>query len=173
MAQGYSTEVEARCNHADSFQGQQEAVHEKDFVQGWELCGRAAIRKANWKAVFLPKPKGPGMWQLYDLAADPGEIHDLADRNSAKLDELLEHWDNYVKECGVVPLQPELGAYLEATEEQMQVSGARSQFMTSQNLLILEKQENAWMEYEFWKPSALVDRERFFQTPKRFPTRAV
>lgn len=102
-------------------QGDEPSVHGKDFVQGFELCGRAAIRRAEWKAVFIPKPKGPGKWQLYDLSKDPGEIHDLTDQHPSKLEELLVHWDDYVKECGVVPLQPELGAYLEATEEQMPV----------------------------------------------------
>lgn len=105
-----------------NLQNEQPSVHPPDFVQGWELCGRAAIRKANWKAVFIPKPKGPGTWQLYNLSRDPGEIHDLADLNPSKLEELLVHWDDYVRECGVIPLQPELGAYLDATEEQMPVS---------------------------------------------------
>lgn len=88
---------------------------------GWELAGRAAIRSANWKAVFIPAPKGPNRWQLYDLSKDAGEVHDLAEQNPEKLDELLRHWDAYVKECGVIPLHPEQGAYLEATEEQMEV----------------------------------------------------
>ncbi|KAI5459521.1 putative arylsulfatase [Mariannaea sp. PMI_226] len=128
--------------------GQAETVHPKDFVMGWELCGRAAIRAGNWKAVFIPGPKGPHRWQLYDLSKDAGEIHDLAESDTNKLDELLAHWDKYVEECGVVPLHPEQGAYLEATEEQME--------------------ENAWIEYDYWKPGGLVDREKFFRTPKRF-----
>ncbi|MCJ1471810.1 hypothetical protein MMC13_000451 [Lambiella insularis] len=129
--------------------GSEDMVHEKDFVSGWELCGRGAIRKANWKAVFIPKPKGPEKWQLYDLSQDPGEVDDLAELHSAKLEELLVHWEQYVVECGVVPLQPELGTYMEATEEQMK--------------------ENVWMEYEYWKPGALDDRQEFMRNPKRFP----
>ena len=86
------------------------------------MCGRAAIRVGNWKAVFIPAPKGPHEWQLYDLSRDVGEIHDLSRAESKKLDELLVQWDKYVEECGVVPLHPELGAYLEATEDQMEVS---------------------------------------------------
>lgn len=97
-------------------------VHGKDFVTGWELCGRGAIRKADWKAVFIPKPKGPERWQLYDLSTDPGEVDDLAEVHPTKVEELLAHWEQYVVECGVVPLQPELGTYMVATEEQMQVS---------------------------------------------------
>lgn len=103
-------------------QGDTESVHPKDFVMGWELCGRAAIRAGEWKAVFIPAPKGPHKWQLYNLGRDVGEIHDLADSQPEKLAELLDHWEQYVKECGVVPLHPEHGAYLEAVEEQMTVN---------------------------------------------------
>ena len=102
--------------------GREDRVHAKDVVNGWELCGRGAIRKANWKAVFIPKPKGPEKWQLYDLSKDPGEIDDLAEVEPKKLEELLKHWEQYVLECGVVPLQPDLGTYLVASEEQMPVS---------------------------------------------------
>lgn len=104
--------------------GKEDRVHEQDFIFGWEICGRGAIRKANFKAVFIPKPKGPEKWQLYDLSKDPGETEDLADENPKKLEELLVHWENYVKDCGVVPLQPELGTYVVAMEEQMPVSTA-------------------------------------------------
>jgi arylsulfatase len=38
------------------------------------------------------------------------------------LQELLVLWDNYVLENGVIPLQPELGEYIEALDEQMTVS---------------------------------------------------
>lgn len=93
---------------------------------GWELCGRAAIRAGEWKAVFIPAPKGPHKWQLYHLAKDAGEIHDLAEDHPAKLEELLDHWETYVTECGVVPLHPEQGAYLEAMDEQMAVCSSFS-----------------------------------------------
>lgn len=101
--------------------GQEERVHEQDHIHGWELCGRGAIRKGNWKADFIPKPKGTETWQLYDLSKDPGEIEDLAEKYPQKLNELLGHWEKYVTECGVIPLQPELGTYVIATEDQMPV----------------------------------------------------
>ena len=128
--------------------GKEERVHAIDFVNGWELCGRGAIRKANWKAVFIPKPKGPEKWQLYDLSKDPGEIDDLADAEPKKLEELLEHWEQYVVECGVVPLQPDLGTYMVATEEQMPVSALS--FVWSIAIVLIKIQENVWMEYEYW-----------------------
>jgi arylsulfatase A-like enzyme len=32
--------------------GSSPSVHQKDFVSGWETCGRAAVRKEDWKMVF-------------------------------------------------------------------------------------------------------------------------
>ena len=96
-------------------------MHEQNSIHGWELCGRGAIRKGNWKADFIPKPKGTETWQLYDLSKDPGEIEDLAEKYPQKVNELLGHWEKYVTDCGVIPLQPELGTYVIATDEQMPV----------------------------------------------------
>ena len=45
---------------------------------GWSAYGMDAYRRGNWKVLRLPEPYGNGGWQLYDLAADPGEMHDLA-----------------------------------------------------------------------------------------------
>ncbi|PTQ74065.1 arylsulfatase [Pseudomonas sp. GV071] len=90
--------------------GETEQIHDENTVTGWELFGMRAIRKGDLKAVFLPAPVGPATWQLYDLSKDPGEIHDLAKTEPQKLEELLEHWHQYVAETGVVlaksPFQP-------------------------------------------------------------------
>lgn len=82
--------------------GQTDAVHDADTGTGWELFGRRAIRQGDWKALYLPAPYGPGAWQLYDLLRDPGEVHDLADSRPEKLADLLELWDRYVEDNGVI-----------------------------------------------------------------------
>jgi arylsulfatase len=51
--------------------------------------------------VFIPQPVGPGAWQLYDLAQDPGETRDRAGDEPKKLAALLDHWQAYVVENGV------------------------------------------------------------------------
>jgi arylsulfatase A-like enzyme len=48
----------------------------------WEIGPWTAIRQGNWRAV---RPKGGGAWELYDLAADPSESHDLAAAQPQKL----------------------------------------------------------------------------------------
>lgn len=78
-----------------------DAVHDDTHVTGWELFGRRAVRQGDWKAVFIPAPAGPGVWQLYDLARDPGETRDLAAVEPARLQTLLAHWETYVEENGV------------------------------------------------------------------------
>lgn len=134
--------------------GEKNSIHVADFVEGWEMSGRAAVRKGDYKAVYLPSRKwgpsraGSDKWELYDLAVDPGEIHDLSEKHSDVLKELMKLWDQYVLETGVVPLNPALGEYIAATEEQMPDDG--------------------WMQYEFWKKGAREEPEKFFHTPKRF-----
>ncbi len=51
----------------------------------WELTGRQAVRVGDLKAV---KPGQDQDWELYDLAADPGEQHNLADARPGTLGKL-------------------------------------------------------------------------------------
>lgn len=83
-------------------QQQQGFIHSKDHVTGWELFGQKALRKGDWKALFIPAPNGPNRWQLYHLAKDAGETDDLAEKYPEKLQELLAEWQIYVDENGVV-----------------------------------------------------------------------
>ena len=87
--------------------GEVDAVHRQNQATGWELFGRRGIRQGDWKAVFIPPPEGPGTWQLYDMANDPGEVSDLANTHTAKLAELLKLWDEYVEQTGVLLNPPE------------------------------------------------------------------
>jgi arylsulfatase len=132
--------------------GSASSVHPADHITGWETCGRAAVRCGDWKIVFIPKPKGPEKWQLYNLAKDPGEVHDLAEKDPERLQRMIKMWDQYVLETGVIPLAPALGNWIEAMEEQMP--------------------EDAWMEYEYWKDGARENPEAFRREIPKF-TRTV
>jgi arylsulfatase len=69
---------------------------------GWELFGNRAIREGNWKLLQLCKPFGPGDWQLFDLASDPGETKDLAAAEPQVRDRLVSHWRNYAQKNNVI-----------------------------------------------------------------------
>ncbi|AZT82470.1 arylsulfatase [Marinobacter sp. NP-4(2019)] len=79
---------------------------EKNRVVGWELLGRAAVRKGDWKIRLLEEPYGPGEWQLFNLAEDPTETTDLAAKKPEKLKEMLVEWDEYIRRNGVIPADP-------------------------------------------------------------------
>lgn len=72
------------------------------FEQGWELSGQKAYRRGDWKAVYSVPPYGTGDWQLFDLATDPAEQHDLADKHPDKLAELKAAYAAYSRRNGVV-----------------------------------------------------------------------
>jgi len=75
---------------------------ESDWI-GWELFGNRAIRQGDWKILnILRAAGGSGNWQLFNLKNDPGETHDLAKQNPAKLKEMIALWNRYAKENGVI-----------------------------------------------------------------------
>ena len=77
-------------------------VHgEQDFV-GWELFGQRAIRRGNYKAIFIPNELNAAKWELYDLTRDKGELINLADEREDVLNELIEAWFAYEAETGVI-----------------------------------------------------------------------
>ena len=75
-------------------------------VVGWELLGRAAVRKGDWKIRLLEEPYGQGGWQLFNLEEDPAETTDLAAEKPEKLKEMLVEWDAYISRNGVFPADP-------------------------------------------------------------------
>jgi arylsulfatase A-like enzyme len=83
------------------------AIHSSSEPVGWELFARGALRRGDWKIVHFSKERGgTGVgdegWELFNVARDPGETKDLAQAEPQKLQELLECWNEYVIECGIV-----------------------------------------------------------------------
>ncbi|CED84455.1 arylsulfatase [Phaffia rhodozyma] len=89
------------------FANQSERVHAEDHVHGWELFGQQAIRRGHWKALFLPPPSGTDKWTLFNLASDPGETEDLAEKEPEILKQMIAHWVEYEAETGTILLRPE------------------------------------------------------------------
>ena len=73
----------------------------QDFV-GWELFGQQAIRRGNYKAIFIPNQSNTAKWELYNLTADKGELVNLAGEHEDLLNELIDAWSTYMTETGVI-----------------------------------------------------------------------
>jgi arylsulfatase A-like enzyme len=85
--------------------GAAKTVYSPNDAIGWELGGRKALRKGDWKIVFANEPWGKGKWELFNIAKDRTELHDLADSNPKKLAEMMEEWKRYVAENGVIEIE--------------------------------------------------------------------
>ncbi|HEV3280447.1 MAG TPA: arylsulfatase [Acidimicrobiales bacterium] len=86
-------------------------------TQYFEMLGSRAIHHEGWKAVTY-KPIGPlyddginwnapfadDRWELYHVASDPSEIHDLADQYPDRLADLVERWWEEARRNQVLPL---------------------------------------------------------------------
>lgn len=77
-------------------------VHNEDYVMGWELFGRCAIRKGKWKITKIEPPFGKGVFELFDIQKDPTESNDLSGQYPEKNRELLGDWEKYVRDNGVI-----------------------------------------------------------------------
>lgn len=65
----------------------------------WEHCGNGAVRRGPWKLVR----EYPNRWELYNLATDPTELHDVADQNREIAEQLLADWSVWADRIGVLP----------------------------------------------------------------------
>ena len=63
--------------------------HDYFYFEFQELGGRQAVRKGDWKLIRLRASKGENsIWELYNLAADPSEVHNLVKEYPEKVKEL-------------------------------------------------------------------------------------
>lgn len=64
---------------------------------GWELYGSRALRDGPWKLVW---DAGEKVWELYDLASDRTEIHDVASHHPARVAAMAAEWLNWAQQTG-------------------------------------------------------------------------
>ena len=93
------------------------AAPEHRDTQYYEQFACRALYHRGWKAVafhpFLPYEPGDDpaahpdedRWELYDVATDPSECHDLASARPEKLAELQALWRAEAERYGALPLQ--------------------------------------------------------------------
>lgn len=92
--------------------GETDAVRDENDALGWELFLRRAIRLGDWKAVyssdsgggFKADDEGEWSWRLYNLRSDPGESTDVRLENPEIFSRLMEAWEDYAMENGIVSL---------------------------------------------------------------------
>lgn len=87
----------------------------------WEHEGNRAVRVGQWKLVA----KGPaGKWELYDIAKDRSELHDIADQQPDRVKAMTAQWEAYAHRANVLPWiwKPQYG---DTNSVEKEVSDAR------------------------------------------------
>jgi arylsulfatase len=72
-----------------------------------EMIGHRGYRLGGWEAVTLHQPLTPfddGEWELYDMAADPTQVRDLAGEHPEVLADLVARWEEAAWANQVYPL---------------------------------------------------------------------
>jgi arylsulfatase len=95
----------------------QKSIHASDYVAGFEIAGSGALRRGDWKITFVPAPKGPQRWELFNLAADPGETRDLREDEPEIFQDLLRLWEDYRRDVGVVGLAGEFDRAVQGAQQ--------------------------------------------------------
>ena len=67
----------------------------------WEQYDNRAVRHGSWKAVRAAEARS--LWELYDLATDPTELHDQSTTHPEILHELTAAWDQWATSHRVLP----------------------------------------------------------------------
>jgi arylsulfatase len=82
--------------------GQAESPRTDGDYLAWQLFGNRALRQGDWKLRWEFKSVGKSDWELYNLATDSAERHDLAAERPDKLREMVALWDDYARTNNVI-----------------------------------------------------------------------
>ena len=82
--------------------GEVDRVYNETDSIGYELAGHAALFQGDYKLLFTRGALGDGQWHLYDIVRDPGETHDLAEAQPARLQAMLSAYQRYARDNKVL-----------------------------------------------------------------------
>jgi arylsulfatase len=105
---------------APTFRGEQLNRERPIF---FEHQGNRAIRDGGWKLVA----KKDAPWELYNIAADRAELHDLAAKEPERLKAMSDAWQSWAEASQVLPLNPGRVARARQQQQQQQQQQQRRQ----------------------------------------------
>ena len=66
----------------------------------WEHEGNRAVIEGDWKLVSASERGHPANWELYDLASDRSEMHDLFKAQPERAQKMIAQWNAWEKRVG-------------------------------------------------------------------------
>ena len=89
----------------DFLAGNQDHIHDDDYVTVFSHRGRAYVRKGKWKIVTMNGPFDEADFQLFDIASDPGETNNLYFEHPEIVHELKSQLEKYKQSGRSAPLR--------------------------------------------------------------------
>ncbi|WP_233356160.1 arylsulfatase [Henriciella aquimarina] len=89
---------------AGLLRGEAQSVYGPEDPLAIEVSGNSALIRGDHKITRNQRPFGDGEWRLYDVKADPGEVHDLSDAEPELMQSMLADYETYAREAGVIPV---------------------------------------------------------------------
>lgn len=86
-------------------------VYAGDEIISFELFGHASVFMGEWKAVKMRPPQGNDKWALFHIKTDLSETNDLSDKNPDVLQKLIQAYQKYKLENGVLTEPDGVTAY--------------------------------------------------------------
>jgi arylsulfatase len=87
---------------AGLFNGTVDRVYGENEMLAEEMFNNTAVWMGDWKAIKHEPPVGDGKWQLHNLADDPTETVNVADKYPYVIQKLISAYEKYAQEVGVV-----------------------------------------------------------------------
>jgi len=98
--------------------GERAMARDKEDYIGSEHWSSRAIIQQEWKLLGLYDAEtGLQDWELYKIDEDPGETLNLASEEAAKFSQMVDLWDRYVAENGVIIAQPGVPLLMRASKD--------------------------------------------------------
>jgi len=79
-------------------------IHDASTAIGYELGGNRALFKGDYKVVFNRSAVNDQTWHLFNIKTDPGETNDLANDEPLRFKEMLNDYEEFVRENNVLPM---------------------------------------------------------------------
>lgn len=95
--------------------GSADAVRAADEAIVIEVSGNAAVVKGDYKLTRNQKPHGDAQWRLYNIAQDPGEVHDLSASLPEVREDLLAEYAAFSQRVGVLEVPEGYNSIAEVT----------------------------------------------------------
>ncbi len=130
-------------------------------VQYFEMMGHRALYLDGWKAVTRHQPGvafEDDTWELYHVAEDISESHDLAAAMPDKLAEMIERWWSEAVEHGVLPLDDRTIELFGARFRERSPHRADRHYTYRPPLTPLPAQVGAQLGGRSWDLAATIDR---------------